>query len=328
MERRHRGPGGAHRARPERGMGLSVRRGDERPRPRRRARSSGASSRRGAARDLREWQRGRARRTRGRPARAGDPRPDGSESVPSDRGSRREDRPNPRPGRGAGRLRKGPKRANPGHRVETRAVPSRWRLRCRCCVGSVGGWGPGRGVGPNEEGRDQRGPQPAFPNLTTSDHSNRRRVDTRDPEHQEIRGRAESGSIGGRPNPSRVSAQRKPWRGVFIPRVAAHSPSTKSLPRGETLPEPEAIGTERHCQWPVFHLIEQPIGGTKVEGGWLPAKIASRTSRMTCFFTLFEAFESPSFPRYRSLRVESNTKKSGVHTAPYASATFWLSSRR
>src|SRR5207244_262144 len=77
-----------------------------------------------------------------------------------------------------------------------------------------------------------------------------------------------------------------------------------------------------------FHLIEQPIGGTKVVGGCLPVRTASRTSRITCFFTPFGSFESSSFPRYRSFRVESNTKKSGVQTAPYASAIFWLSSRR
>src|SRR2546430_15631596 len=78
-------------------------------------------------------------------------------------------------------------------------------------------------------------------------------------------------------------------------------------------------------QWPAFHLIEQPMGGTNATGGSLPAVRALRTSRMTCCRTPFGAFESSSLPRYRSLRPASKTKKSGVDTAPQDSADFSFS---
>src|SRR5437879_13171918 len=40
-------------------------------------------------------------------------------------------------------------------------------------------------------------------------------------------------------------------------------------------------------QWPAFHLIEHPMGGTNATGGSLSAVRALRTSRMTCCRTPF-----------------------------------------
>src|SRR5437016_3510414 len=79
--------------------------------------------------------------------------------------------------------------------------------------------------------------------------------------------------------------------------------------------EVEALNLNQF-QWPAFHLIEQPIGGTNATGGSLPDVRALRTSRMTCCRTPFGSLESSSLPRYRSFRPASKTKKSGVATAP------------
>src|SRR2546430_14605100 len=101
------------------------------------------------------------------------------------------------------------------------------------------------------------------------------------------------------------------------------------LPREETLPSKEVEAPNlNQFQWPAFHLIEHPMGGTNATGGSLPAVRALRTSRMTCCRTPFVTFESSSLPRHRSFRAASKTKKPGVATAPQASAAFWGSSRR
>src|SRR5437016_10557076 len=114
-----------------------------------------------------------------------------------------------------------------------------------------------------------------------------------------------------------MAAGSTPSRNRSAAHLAPHDPETQALvPRMEI-----------QVQWPVFHLMEQPIGGTNVVGGSLRAMRLSRTSRITCFRTEPGSFESSSLPRYRSFRAASKTKKSGVQTAPYASADFWLSSR-
>src|SRR5947208_3828583 len=99
------------------------------------------------------------------------------------------------------------------------------------------------------------------------------------------------------------------------------------LPCEETLPSKEVEGPNlNQFQWPAFHLIEHPMGGTNATGGSLPAVRAFRTSRMTCCRTPFGSFESSSLPRYRSVRAASKTKKSVVARSQYASSDFCDSS--
>src|SRR5205823_8284425 len=113
-----------------------------------------------------------------------------------------------------------------------------------------------------------------------------------------------------------ISSKRKPDGRLLVPWMAPGTTSSdECLPCEKTLPSKEVEAPNlNQFQWPAFHLIEQPIGGTNATGGSLPAVRALRTSRMTCCRTPFASFESSSLPRYRTFRPVSKTKKSGVAT--------------
>src|SRR5437773_3039457 len=224
MEGGNRRPRGAHRPRSRGGVRLSPWGGDERARPRRGEGCRRIPHPRELPRNLRERERCRTRRQRGRPPRERDPRQNRGEPVPPHATSGGPDCGRPPEGGSEGGARTPPRRADPRTRLETRHGPAGRNLRGRRGPRASGGRRPDGGPREDEENRDQRGPEPALADIADGDGPDRGRTHPRDPERDEVREGTRGGSEGGRTNRPDVRSCGEPARFVLVPELAAADP--------------------------------------------------------------------------------------------------------